>query len=649
MATQKTKRSKSKSRPAKGFASIFLSYSHRDTEWMQLFRKELRGALFHQADVWSDADIGAGTNWGDRLNKELARAKVALILASPDYLESEWCRKELDYVGAKFRAKLIKHIFWVELRPCAWKQTELARYQRSGSHNAKETSALSEIVEEHEREREIIRIVEDISEAVKSIVDNQDETLTYVEAILGQEAFDRQIRIENVISNDGSFAVVCRGRDGAGHDVAIKVMRRSPISGILENQAKAAARRIDLRDPGFIHLYDSFIVDSAYGEHLVLITEFFGGNRLRDAMKNPDLQERFTVDRVVNLIRRAAEALHDLHDTEARAQEKKKKSNGKPKLSLGIFGFGPMLPDHLFYDERTDRLRFSAFSISNFIWDVLGWKKFSALIDSQYERYAAPEQRTAEAAVQNLDKRKVDQYMLGQLAIELLDGVLRRGARARASGKQTPQALALSDDPLLNAGAWKHSHPQLARIIRKMLHQEHEQRWSGMEEIAQELKAVEPEKSALAKASYMKWIDHDEQFFEEFYARFFKAAGPAARAKFKNIEQQRASLHKGMAAVLNFSPGNDPNSLRYVVAAHTKLGVCDRELDLFRECFLATLEKRMKAREKSGGALAGRKPEILAAWRDLFDQVIGYFREQSAKSRLFEDAVAKGASVAEQA
>jgi len=626
MATQKTKRSKSKSRPAKGFASIFLSYSHRDTEWMQLFRKELRGALFHQADVWSDADIGAGTNWGDRLNKELARAKVALILASPDYLESEWCRKELDYVGAKFRAKLIKHIFWVELRPCAWKQTELARYQRSGSHNAKETSALSEIVEEHEREREIIRIVEDISEAVKSIVDNQDETLTYVEAILGQEAFDRQIRIENVISNDGSFAVVCRGRDGAGHDVAIKVMRRSPISGILENQAKAAARRIDLRDPGFIHLYDSFIVDSAYGEHLVLITEFFGGNRLRDAMKNPDLQERFTVDRVVNLIRRAAEALHDLHDTEARAQEKKKKSNGKPKLSLGIFGFGPMLPDHLFYDERTDRLRFSAFSISNFIWDVLGWKKFSALIDSQYERYAAPEQRTAEAAVQNLDKRKVDQYMLGQLAIELLDGVLRRGARARASGKQTTQALARSDDPLLNAGAWKHSHPQLARIIRKMLHQEHEQRWSGMEEIARELKAVEPEKSALAKASYMKWIDHDEQFFEEFYARFFKAAGPAARAKFKNIEQQRASLHKGMAAVLNFSPGNDPNSLRYVVAAHTKLGVSDRELDLFRECFLATLEKRMKAREKSDGALAGRKQEILAAWRDLFGQVIGYFQ-----------------------
>lgn len=633
MAARKTKRSKSKKGPAKGFASIFLSYSHRDTEWMQLFRKELRGALFHQADVWSDADIGAGTNWGDRLNKELARAKVALVLASPDYLESNWCRKELEYVGAKFRAKLIKHVFWVELRPCAWKQTELARYQRSGSRNAKETSALSEIVEEHEREREIIRIVEEISEAVKSIVDKQDETLTYVEAILGQEAFDRQIRIEDLISNEGSFAVVCRGRDVAGHDVAIKVMRRSPISGILENQAKAAQRRIDLRDPGFIHLYDSFIVESAYGEHLVLISEFFGGTRLRDAMKNPDLKERFTVDRVVNLIRRAAEALEDLHDTEARAQESKKKSNGEGKFSLGIFGFGPMIPDHLFYDERTDRLRFSAFSISNFAWEVLGWKKFSALIDSRYERYVAPEQRMVEAAVQTLDKRKVDQYMLGQLAIELLDGGLPRDARPRAAGKQTTQALALSDDPLANAGAWKYSHPQLARIIRKMLHHEHEQRWSGMKEVARELKTVEIEKRALAKTSYMKWIDHDEKFFEEFYTRFFKAAGPAARAKFKNIAQQRASLHKGMAAVLNFSPGNDPNSLRYVVAAHTKLGVSDRELDLFRDCFLATLEKRVKAREKSDSELAGRKNEILEAWRELFDQVIGYFQEQRAPSR----------------
>lgn len=134
-----------KSKDAAGFASIFMSYSHIDTQWTQLFRKELRGALFNRADVWTDADIGGGSDWSDRLNNELARAKVALILASPDYLESAWCRKELEYIGAKFRGQIIKKVFWVEVRPCAWKQTELARYQRSGSSTARKTSQRAEI------------------------------------------------------------------------------------------------------------------------------------------------------------------------------------------------------------------------------------------------------------------------------------------------------------------------------------------------------------------------------------------------------------------------------------------------------------------------------------------------------------------------
>ena len=164
-----------------------------------------------------------------------------------------------------------------------------------------------------------------------------------------------------------------------------------------------------------------------------------------------------------------------------------------------------------------------------------------------------------------------------------------------------------------------------------MLDKHQENRWSGMEDIVQQFKAVELEKRALAKASYMKWIDNNEQFFEEFYARFFEAAGPKAQAKFKDIAQQRTSLRKGMAAVLNFAPGNDPNSLRYVVDAHRRLGVNDVELVQFRDCFLKTLSKRVTAGRKSHEELAGRKEDILDAWRELFGQVIDYFREQGIK------------------
>lgn len=55
--------------------------------------------------------------------------------------------------------------------------------------------------------------------------------------------------------------------------------------------------------------------------------------------------------------------------------------------------------------EQLDRLRFSALSISNVASDVLGWKKFAALIDDNSARDVAPEQAGIERGVAKIDKR----------------------------------------------------------------------------------------------------------------------------------------------------------------------------------------------------------------------------------------------------
>ena len=70
------------------------------------------------------------------------------------------------------------------------------------------------------------------------------------------------------------------------------------------------------------------------------------------------------------------------------------------------------------------------------------------------------------------------------------------------------------------------------------------------------VEAVEGEARALAKLS--RWIDGDERFFEEFYGRFFAsevARRENSEGKFQDRVQQRDKLRKGMAAVLNFYPG----------------------------------------------------------------------------------------------
>lgn len=145
------------------------------------------------------------------------------------------------------------------------------------------------------------------------------------------------------------------------------------------------------------------------------------------------------------------------------------------------------------------------------------------------------------------------------------------------------------------------------------------------------MKSVEGEGRALAKSSYMRWIDGDERFFEEFYGRFFAsevARRENSEGKFQDREQQHDKLRKGMAAVLNFYPGNEPTSLRYVIEGHRNKGVTEDELNEFKTCFLEMLKDCVDRGVGPGDEMAERRETVYQAWQDLFDQVLSYFREQ---------------------
>jgi hypothetical protein len=96
---------------------------------MLIFRKHLTGMLLNKVQVWSDKDISKGTDWDSLLKGNLTLATSALILATPDYLISTWCRYELQQLSAAKRAGLLRKLFWVQLSPCGWQHTELAEFQ----------------------------------------------------------------------------------------------------------------------------------------------------------------------------------------------------------------------------------------------------------------------------------------------------------------------------------------------------------------------------------------------------------------------------------------------------------------------------------------------------------------------------------------
>lgn len=70
---------------------VFVSYSHADDVWLERLRVHLRPLVRRGAlDLWDDSRISPGQVWRDEITKALARAHVAILLISADFLASEF-------------------------------------------------------------------------------------------------------------------------------------------------------------------------------------------------------------------------------------------------------------------------------------------------------------------------------------------------------------------------------------------------------------------------------------------------------------------------------------------------------------------------------------------------------------------------------
>ncbi len=138
---------------------IFISYSHRDEDWMLRLLPALKTALKSNAiAVWSDRDIQSGDHWPSEILRALSRAKVAVLLVSKAFLESR-------FITAHERPRLLDDAFcgklnlvWLPLSACDFENSALAEYQ------AASTTPLDTLPQE-ELEREIDRLVTEIKNA----------------------------------------------------------------------------------------------------------------------------------------------------------------------------------------------------------------------------------------------------------------------------------------------------------------------------------------------------------------------------------------------------------------------------------------------------------------------------------------------------
>jgi len=109
---------------------VFVSYSHVDKRWLDELEVHLKPYVrLGTLDLWSDRQIPPGARWRPGIQAALARAKVAVLLVSPDFLASEFIARDELPPLLEAAERDGATILWIPVSDSSYQVTEIAEYQ----------------------------------------------------------------------------------------------------------------------------------------------------------------------------------------------------------------------------------------------------------------------------------------------------------------------------------------------------------------------------------------------------------------------------------------------------------------------------------------------------------------------------------------
>jgi formylglycine-generating enzyme required for sulfatase activity len=150
---------------------VFISYSRANRAWVDRLRTTMAPLLRESGEelvLWEDSQIRPGERWQQTIETALARARVALLLVSAEFLASDFVMGREVPVLLEAAEREGVPILWVCLSPCWVSRTPIHAYQ---AVLPPETS-LEEMTEPQQR-RALVRIAEEVHQALEAATERE--------------------------------------------------------------------------------------------------------------------------------------------------------------------------------------------------------------------------------------------------------------------------------------------------------------------------------------------------------------------------------------------------------------------------------------------------------------------------------------------
>jgi hypothetical protein len=188
---------KKKSAPTNQPNQIFVSYSHKDSSWLEELRPNLR-VLGVDDQIWAvdDTKIQPGQKWEDFIQEGMRAAKIGLLLVSKHFLASDFIRnRELAFLLEANRQNRLR-VLWIAVSASLYKHTELAHFQA-----VNDPSKPLDTLNRADLEAELVRICEQIKSVAESFT--KAETDNQSSDSIGRKRFDNSSPSSDPASRPG--------------------------------------------------------------------------------------------------------------------------------------------------------------------------------------------------------------------------------------------------------------------------------------------------------------------------------------------------------------------------------------------------------------------------------------------------------------